>query len=197
MIGGFCRKSVGRGHRVTWWLGSGVFLMILVVPAWGQSLRGNENEIKAAFLVNFTKMVEWPSTAFATKGEPLVICVEGNEDIMKRLFQALNGKSVADHSVSVTRTHDIKDARRCRVLFAGSETKDIRSILEAVGDAPVLTIGESNGFAQAGGVVNLYQQGDGVRFEINLDAAERAGLKINSRVLGLARIIREPRRGDR
>jgi uncharacterized protein DUF4154 len=160
-----------------------------------QSLRGNEDEIKTAFLINFVKLVEWPATAFSAENEPLRVCVVGNEAIAARLQQALNGTVVAGRPVTVTRIRHADDTRHCRMLFVGAhEGKNLGTILQPLANVPVLTVGETNGFAQAGGIINFFLQSDGVRFEINLDAAERAGLKINSRVLGLARIIGEQRK---
>lgn len=151
----------------------------------------NETEVKAAFLYHFTGYVEWPSGAFSSGSSPFVIGVLGKSEILPVLQNAVRGKNWNGRDFAVKRVEAAKEMRECHVLFVPeSEAKRLPQIVETLGDAPVLTVGESEGFAQKGGIINFYTEQNRVRFEINLDAARRAHLSISSKLLNLARIVR-------
>lgn len=144
----------------------------------------SEYEVKAAFVYKFRQFIEWPQRDRAS----LVFCVTGQ----RRLFEALElihrGRSLAAQQPAVKWVNRRETlAEHCDVLFIGAlETKATREILMAVQDSSVLTIGESKGFLEAGGIVNFVVEQNNVRFEFNLRAAQRARLTISSRLLHLA-----------
>ncbi|MCS6829428.1 MAG: YfiR family protein [Armatimonadota bacterium] len=151
----------------------------------------SETEVKAAFVYHFTGYVEWPASAFADSSVPFVIGVVGKSEILQALQNAVRGKNWNGRGFTVKRVETGKEMRACHVLFvAGSEAGRFTQIVEMLGDAPVLTIGESEGFVRKGGVINFYTEQNRVRFEINPDAARRARLTISSKLLNLAKIVR-------
>ena len=155
----------------------------------------DEYQVKAAFLFNFAKFVEWPSEAFSDSNAPLVITVFG-EDPFNGSLEAVKGKLVNNRKLTIRRVRDIQDIGKCNVLFVGpSAKKELARILEALQGQSVLTVGEDGGFTQCGGIINFVKEDNRVRFEVNVSAAERAGLKISSRLLALARIVKSSPQG--
>ena len=150
-----------------------------------------EYEVKAAFLYNFTKYVEWPVPAFRESGDSLVICVLGRDPFGSILDETLRGESVHAKKLAIRRLARVDEAAGCHVLFvSSSEERDVARILKAIEVTSVLTVGEVEGFAERGGIVNLRKEQNKVRFDINVEAAERSGLKISSQLLKLGKIVR-------
>jgi hypothetical protein len=152
-----------------------------------------EYEVKAAFLVNFAGFVRWPDATFANAASPFVVCVAG-EDPFGAAFEPFKQNRVAGRSLVV---HPIDSAAtlpgNCSILFvAGSATPRLTGILGALGKAAVLTVSDLADFTAAGGMIQFYVKNEKIRFEINQEAAEDAGLKIDARLLRLS----APARGD-
>lgn len=159
----------------------------------------SEEEIKSAILYNFTKFVEWPAGALKGDAAPLVIGVLGGDPMFPVLAAVLRNKTVYGHPVVVRRLKADSEAKDFQVLFVGaSDSRQIARVLQAVGRSPTLTIGEHDQFSKLGGIIALLRDGNRIRFEVNLDAAERAGLRISSKLLRLASVFREgvPRAGN-
>lgn len=145
-----------------------------------------EYDVKAEFLYNFAKYVEWPSAAFHDDRSSLRLCVLG-EDPFGGSLQEVAKAEAAGRKVAVWRIPSMRDPVGCQLLFISrSERERLPQILQAVREAPVLTVGDTEGFLEQGGIVNFVLEGSKVRFEINQRSAERAGLKISSRLLRLA-----------
>ena len=144
--------------------------------------------VKAAFLYNFAKFTEWPALP---PGAPIILCIEGNDEIAAALVETVLRQKVSGHALEVWRHQDSAAWRRCHVLFvADAETRRSAAGLDGIKTLPVLTVSDGKGFGQAGGVIELYVEDERMRFAINVDATERAGLHLSSRLLGLAKIIR-------
>lgn len=146
-----------------------------------------EYEIKAAFLVNFAAFVHWPPAAFANAASPFVVCIAG-DDPFGAAFEPFKQTSVAGRSL-VVRPIDSKAALpgSCHILFiAGSEAPRLPGILGALGKAAVLTAGDLENFAGDGGMIQFYLRDEKIRFEINQQTLEAAGLKIDARLLKLS-----------
>jgi hypothetical protein len=152
----------------------------------------DEYQVKAAFLYNFAKFVEWPPQAFRNASAPLAICILGPNPFGRSLEEAVDGKVVEDRKLVVRQFADIRQVNGCHILFVSSpERKSLRAILGDLKESGVLTVGETEGFTAEGGVISLQLEGDRVRFEINLDAAGRQKLRISSKLLSLARIVKK------
>lgn len=155
-----------------------------------QSGIASEGEIKAAFIYNFIKFVEWPASAFSNAGQRIVICVLG-QDGVTRALEKVSGKIAQGRTISVKHAIDPTELAQIHVLYIGQSEKDrVRSLIKEI-PKHVLTISDMQSFAASGGMINFYTAEKKISFVINLDAAERAGLKFSSQVLRLARIVKE------
>jgi hypothetical protein len=164
------------------------------MEAWGAS--DFEYEIKAAFLYNFTKFVEWPAETFPHVSTPVSLCVFGEDPFGGSLDAVVQGETLNGHRLAVRRPRDLTAARECQVLFiSGSEKGRASEALSALKGTSVLTVGEGKDFLDQGGVIRLFLEQSRVRFDINLDAAERNHLKISSKLLALARTVVPQRQG--
>jgi hypothetical protein len=167
-----------------------IFLgMSLRAAAPGQDLE--EYQVKAAFLYNFAKFVEWPAQAFLAPQDSFAVCVLGRNPFGNALQEALRGKSIEGRAFALRQVTDADQANACQILFvAAAESKRYRVLCRSLKPVGILTIGEALGFAAAGGVINFKLEDGRVRFEINAGAAERAQLQISSKLLSLAQIVR-------
>ena len=150
----------------------------------------DEYHIKAAFLYNFARFVEWTSAMFRNPQDPFTICVIGADPFGGTLEETVAGKQVGDRAFRILRISEPAQANACQILFiSSSERKRTAAIIAALPSAGVLTVGETDGFAAAGGVINFTMNEGHVRFQVNRRAAERADLQISSRLLSLAQIV--------
>jgi hypothetical protein len=144
-----------------------------------------EHDAKAAFLYKLVNFVQWP----AASGD-LVIGFVGADSTGDSLQRLAYGKPVNGRKIVVRRLQSDGDLKGCNVVFVGAaEAKNSAAMLERLRGSNVLTVGETNGFGQRGGVVNLMLSDGRIRFEVNPHAAERAHLQISSRLLSLATIV--------
>jgi hypothetical protein len=150
-----------------------------------------EYQVKAAFLFNFTKYVEWPSNAFSGANSPFIIGIVGKDPFGGQMEKTLEGKTVDGHGFTVRRYRQPADIGDCHVLFISDSEKDrVGRILAKVGDSPTLTVSDIGNFARLGGAIGFVVEDERVRFDINTEAAQHAGLKISSRLLALAKSVR-------
>jgi hypothetical protein len=151
-----------------------------------------EYEVKAAFLYNFARFVEWPPEAL--RAEPFVIAILGRDPFGPVLDETVSGKTVAGRPIQVKRASRVDEVRDAQIVFvSNSENKDLAAILKALDKPGLLTVGDVDGFAEQGGAINFTVQSRRVRFEINPTQAEQAHLKMSSQLLKLATLV-APRR---
>jgi hypothetical protein len=164
-------------------------VVLLAFTALAQTI--DEYQVKAAFLYSFAKFVEWPGLAFKSDKDPMHICVLGQDPFGSALTEAVEGKTLLGRAFLVADISDTARAADCQILFIGSsERKRLRSIFKAIQTAGVLTVGGTDDFAGQGGIVNFKLEGGRVRLEINVEAAGKAKLRISSKVLNLAQIVK-------
>lgn len=164
--------------------------LLLATVACGQT--SEEYRVKAAFLFNFAKFVEWPPQAFKSAGDPIAICVVGKDPFGGALDQAVSGQTVQGKSFSVRQLTDVQQIATCHIVFvSSSERKRLPSILHEIKTSGVLTVGECDNFTAEGGVVNFRIAEGTVRIQINVDAAAQQQLHISSKLLSLAEIVRK------
>jgi hypothetical protein len=150
-----------------------------------------EYQLKAVFLVNFAKFVEWPPQAFTDARDPFTICVWGDNPFGSSLDDAVRGKTAANRPIAVRLVSNPQQARTCQILFvSASERKRMRDLLEAFRNRCVLTVGDTDDFTTNGGIVQFNVRDARVRIEINAEAAGRANLRISSNLLSLADLTR-------
>lgn len=148
----------------------------------------SETEVKAAFLYNFAKFVEWPAEAFSSETAPIQLAVLGDEDVTAKLKMLLSDKKAHGRSFEVKRILNPQDAKTCQMVYVTSaESRRAFQVLEATRKLPVLTIGESDQFIDLGGMINFVFEDTQLRFEINPETAERVKLEISSKLLRLAK----------
>ena len=150
--------------------------------------QSNEYQVKAAFLYNFAKFVDWPAEAFGGSNGTLIIGVVGDDPFGGALDQAINGKSIGGRSLAVRRLKWGQDLRSCHILYiSSSERKHLSQIIQSLRGASVLTVGDMGQFNQQGGIINFILEASKVRFEINSRGADQARLRISSKLLALAK----------
>lgn len=161
-----------------------------------QATQAGEDSIKAAFLYNFAKYVDWPANAFPTG--TVRICAFADADFVKQLDQIIEGETVNGRPVTRPPAPSAQDAwRACDILFvSNSEAAHAEALLASVHSAHVLTVGEGTTFIKRGGMFAFIKENDRIRFDVNAAEAERVGLTISSRLLRLARHV-IARDGDR
>ncbi len=161
----------------------------------GRAAEVKEYDIKAAYVYNFAKFTEWPADAFAKPNSPFVIGIVGKDPFGPMIDKAFESRNVSGRPFIIKRLKWDQDIKGCHVLFvSSSESSKIGQMGDLLKGAPVLTVGETSGFAQRGGVINFFVEEEKVKFEINLDAAKRANLTISTKLLSLAKIVKEASR---
>ena len=154
-----------------------------------QAPKTTEYQVKAAYLANFSKFVEWP--AKVAKSESFNICVLGHDPFGVDLDAAVAGATIDRVPIAAKRISRPQDALDCRVLFiSSSEDSQWKEILAALKTLSVLTVSDMREFARRGGIVQFVLDGNRVRFEVNLAATGPPGLKLSSELLKLAVTVR-------
>jgi len=188
----YSNRLLTRRSSATWKMGRYVLLFSAACllgrgtqEVSAQSLSSREYEIKAAYLYNFIKYVDWPSS-----GDTITIGVLGGNPFGTALAP-LDGKIVKGRRLLIKEVASLRDAQKCQIIFVSSSEKSrLQEIFENLKSARVLTVGETQGFASSGGIINFVEENNKVRFEINADAARRTGLNISSELLKLAKLVK-------
>lgn len=182
-------------------IGSGLFILLLLngslgVPAHPQT--PSEYQVKAAFLYNFARFIEWPVESFKGENLPLVVGVLGDDPFGGALDQTLNGKSINGRPLIARRLKWGQNLRDCHLLFiCPSEKKRLVQILDSLKGAGVVTISDLDNFCQQGGLIGFILEENKVRFVININVAEQARLRISSKLLSLAKAVLGERHAGR
>lgn len=184
-----------------------LFAAVIAIRASDTAATTQEYQVKAAFLYNFIQFVDWPEEKIADKDSSITIGIIGNDPFGKA-FDPIIHKQVKGKSVIMERFesfeklknsagndkpesgHGFEALKKCHLLFiCSSEQKNLKEIIDVVKDQPILTVGEMEGFLEAGGIINWFVEEKKIRFEINIAAAKQAGLEIRSNLLRLAKRI--------
>ena len=167
--------------------------LLLAVPVpWGNGYAAERNapppaeyQLKAAFVYNFIKFVEWPSGTWPT-GDTFRVCLLG-EVPAAAPFEDLNGQEILGRRLSVTILKSPQEALACQVLFLASlPPPRLTEVLDTLSGAAVLTIGDTEGYARRGVMINMFLENKRIRFEINTETARSAGLRVSTKLLKLA-----------
>jgi hypothetical protein len=190
------RKSSRALRRpVTTTLAS-IAALVLAYMCAGQTPVTAEHELKVAFLFHFAQFVEWPEETFKDANSPLTYCTIGDDPFHGALDASLNGKTIGARPFRVLHFKRPPEIQGCQVLFVGAEEKRLLpAILEGVRENSVLTVGESEHFVQDGGMIGFLLEENKIRFDVNLEATQKAKLKISSRLLALAKRVIGGQRG--
>jgi hypothetical protein len=162
----------------------------VALPLAAQESSVAEYRSKAKILATFPSFIDWPESSFPTTDSPFLMCVRGDFSFGTSLAERARGASPQGRRVDVKWVHKDQELRSCHVLFVSrSESKNYAKLLQAVEGAGVLTVGETPDFLAAGGIISFAVEREALQFEVNLVAADKARLKISSRLLGLARRV--------
>jgi hypothetical protein len=168
------------------------FLLGTTPEAHAEEIAFDEYQVKAAFLFNLAKFVEWPPAAFEDSTDPITICVAGQSSFGSTLEEMIPGKRVGTRGFAIRRLLDTQRTGVCKILFlSASEWKRTRTLPAALKSTSILTVGETDDFIAGGGIVNLRLEGSRIRIQVSLDAAEGTGLRISSKLLALAEIVKK------
>jgi hypothetical protein len=148
-----------------------------------------EYQLKAAYLFNFAKFTEWPAAALPA-GAAVTVCVTGRDPFGEALA-GIETKTVQNHPVRVRRGVRIDDLRGCHLVFVGeSEERRLPELFRNAEAASALTLGDTEGFVDHGGTIGLVTRDNRILFDVNMDSARRAGLRLSSQMLKLARTVK-------
>lgn len=168
-----------------------LFVLAAPVVAYPLMTQTGEYEIEAAFMFNFAKLTEWPKSAFVSTDNNFVMCVIGDNPFGSSL-DTLAGRTVAGLNVSIRKIDEVSEVTACNLLFVSSSEKPrLPEIVAHVRNRPILTVSDIKGFEKDGGIIAFFLQDNRVRFRINMNAAEKARLKISSHLLEIADVVRE------
>lgn len=196
-----CRFTVGAdspriGRASSLFIIACCFFLSASPRALSQNEVSAEYAVKLAFLYNFTRFVEWPPDTYSDPAAPLVICVVGHDPFSQALEGELRTRTVGGHPVDVRTLKANDKLAMCQIVFVPvTEKTQADRILRSLKGCRTLTVGEIDGFAVLGGIINLTVEANKVHLEVNRLAADRAGLKISSRLLSIAKIVTEQPHG--
>ena len=154
------------------------------------SERADSREVKAVFLVNFLSFADWPPAKLGPPGTKLTVAVLGDPSFAALVERVAAGRTVNGRAIAVQAIDSPEHAAAAHLVFiASSQARRLPAVLRAVADGTVLTVGDTDGFAQEGVAINLYTFDNRVRIEVNSTAAARAGVKLSANLMRLARIV--------
>jgi hypothetical protein len=171
-----------------WW--------VFVAPQAGaQERKPTEYQVKAAYLYNFAKFVEWPAGTFSDPTAPFIFGILGVDPFGKDI-DILANRTINDRKIQIRRYHSSAEIRTCQVLFiSSSEDNNLGEVVKSLSHSGMLLVSDSERFAGRGGMIGLIATDKTIGFEVNVDAVSRAGITLHSRLLNMAVIVRDtPRR---
>jgi hypothetical protein len=186
-------RSVPRRPR---WRLLAVLVGCCACPAPCAAQTATGPQLKAAYLYNFVKFTEWPGDALGP-ADPIALCVVNDRQVTDMLVTLVQDRTIGGHRLTV-RLVKVDDATllTCRVVFAGGlDSARAAALLGALAGKPILTVGDGEQFAHAGGIAGFFVENGALRFAINMDAAQRAGVRLSSQLLGLAKIVKDDPNG--
>ena len=169
---------------------------LLLLPA--QALPApSEYQVKAVFLFNFARFVDWPALTFVSERAPFMLCIYGADPFGADLDAVVQGEAVGGRPIEVRRLRDTREFRDCQILYIARDAeRELDQILEALDNPSTLTVSDADGAARRGVMIRLMNVAGKIRLRINVDAARAAHLTISSNLLRSAEIVGGPGAGD-
>jgi hypothetical protein len=143
-------------------------------------------QLKAGYLFNFVKFVEWPAS---TPADILTVCFVGGDGVQTALADGIETKRVGGRRLVVRQLPESATAENCNVLYLDAALTAQRTPPASVGESPILTVSDANAFVQHGGIIELFTDSNRLRFHVNVGNAQKAGLRISSSLLQLAATV--------
>jgi hypothetical protein len=195
----FSARVIGRAlRRLVWSIAFVCAVWLFSTPNLkGEQSRASEYEVKAVYLLNFAKFVDWPADTTKSKAAPFTICVLGKNPFGPLLNETIKGETIAGQTVAAKEVASPQDAAGCQILYiSSSEETRMDAIVSGLGRMAILTVSDVPQFSPHGGMIQFVMEGNRVRFEANLDATQAAGLNVSSSLLKVAKsVYRSPRPG--
>lgn len=149
----------------------------------------DEDRVKAAFVFNFIKFVEWPENSFGSAEASLNVCVWGTETDAASMM-GLHQKTAKQRTLKVVAVNGTGELAQCHVLFLTQRSRNsFKNVLRSIADRKILSVSDITGFARHGGLIGLFKSDDQMRFAINVEATQRSGLRMSSQLLKFGRIV--------
>lgn len=165
--------------------------LLAALASHAQAEGPTEYEVKAAFLYNFGKFVEWPADVFRDPDKPIVLGILGSDPFGETLDRIVGVRQVQGRRLMIKRLKTLGEIKGCHILFVStSEDDQVAAIMRAVNGSPVLTVSDMQHFTDRGGAIDLYLEQRKVRFNVNLRATDRARLRLSSQLLKIAAAVR-------
>jgi len=180
-----------RWEGVAAWLMAVASLSAVAQTPTSDTVIDREYTIKAGFLYHFSTYIEWPADAFPAEGEPFVIGVYGTDPFGTALEQIAQKKNVAGRTIEVRHVSSVKEALDCHILYVPKSVPRAEqdAVVKALIARPILDVGETDDFVARGGNVQLFVEGNKVRFAFGEQSHDRDNLKISSKLLSLAKMV--------
>lgn len=148
------------------------------------------NQVKAAFLYNFTRFVNWPASSFSSSSDPFIIGIIGNDPFGQYIEELVKGEKIGNHPIIIKRYYSLENIEDSHILFINTSDRDrIRRILSIVRNKSILTVSDTENFTDFGGAVHFYRHENKIRLKINISSAKNSRLEISSKLLSLAEIV--------
>jgi hypothetical protein len=182
-----------RAHSPWSWLMAAAMAVILITAPGlrAQNSKPTDFQVKAAYLYNFGRFVQWPANSAAANSNSFTICILGQDPFGPILDATLAGQTIANKSVVARHISSSQESANCQILFlSSSEDSRLNKIIESLDKAAVLTVSDMPQFSQRGGMIQFVLEGNRVRFEVNLTASQNAGLALSSELLKVATAVR-------
>jgi len=157
-----------------------------------------ETQVKAVFLFNFARFVDWPAMTYVGANAPFTVCVYGNDPFGTDLDAAMRGETVDGRSMVVRRLHALSELTQCQIVFiANSADRELESVVAALDRRATLTVSDLEGAAQRGVMVRMVTENGKIRLRVNIDAVRAARITISSNLLRAAEIVGSAPPGDK
>lgn len=177
-----------RRHILRYLAAIALFAPVLHTPGYAVTA-SDEDRVKAAFVFNFIKFVEWPETAFQSPSATINVCVWGSSADAGTMM-ALDRKTAKQRTLKVMAVSHTPELMKCHVLFlTQSNRENFRPVLQSIADRGILSISDIDDFASSGGLIGLFKSENRMRFAINVEATQRAGLRMSSQLLKFGKIV--------
>lgn len=178
----------------TAWASLWILILQFALPLGGRTVQEDECVMKSAFLGKFARYIKWPEkTGMTDRTKPFIIGILGESPMGPHIDELYSGKKIMDKDVEIRYISTLRGIYGCHILFIPSSLEKILDrVLSVTRDEPILTVGDTSGYAEQGVLINLYVVKNKIRFEINEPAVRHASLKVDSLLLEVARIVKSP-----
>ncbi|MEO8795217.1 MAG: YfiR family protein, partial [Daejeonella sp.] len=151
----------------------------------------NEYQVKAAFIYNFTRFIDWPAETNTGSAGPFIIKIWGDDQFSTYINDLVKGEKLGGRAIIVQRIDNVKEINQCNILFvSASRAADVKDLLPELNRKRILTVSDAANFARWGGIIRFFKEGNNLRLQINIDEAKASRLNISSKLLSLSKIYR-------